>query len=354
MEYISNIYEYIREYIPSTVGILLVIIVLYVARLILDKRFADRPGHQFRRQVINVALLFAGLILIVMIAPLSDASRGQLLSLIGILITAAIALSSTTLVGNIMAGLMLRAVRNFRAGDFISVGEHFGRVSERGLFHVEIQNEERDLITLPNLFVASHPVEVLRSSGTIISATVSLGYDIPRAKIKKLLLEAAENAELTEPFVHVMELGDFSVTYRVAGLLGEAKQFLSGRSRLREKMLDVLHDGGVEIVSPTFMNTRPLTSSEKFIPLSDKILTKEPERQAEVESVAFDKADEAESLENLEQMLTDAMAQIDAVDARIKEATSDVKRQQFEAEKGHLKGRCEHLTRLLKLRKKQE
>lgn len=354
MEYLNTIYEYIREFVPSVIGIALVIVVLYVVRLILDKQLAGRPGHRFKRQIITVSLLFAGLILVIMIAPLSDASRGQLLSLIGILVTAAIALSSATLVGNAMAGIMLRAVRNFRAGDFIKVGEHFGRVSERGLFHVEIQNEGRDLVTLPNLYLASHPVEVIRSSGTIISATVSLGYDVPRAKIKKLLLTAAESAELTEPFVHVLELGDFSVTYRIAGLLSEPKNLLSARSRLRERMLDALHDGGVEIVSPTFMNTRPLTPSDKFIPLRDKILPPDTEEQAEVEAVAFDKADEAESLENLEQMQTEALAQIEEIDGRLKDETSDVKRQRMEEEKSRLKQRCEQLKVILEMRKKEE
>ncbi|MGB8329288.1 MAG: hypothetical protein WCE62_04110 [Polyangiales bacterium] len=39
--------------------------------------------------------------------PIGDAPRGQLLSLLGLLVTAAIALSSTTLLGNAMAGIML-------------------------------------------------------------------------------------------------------------------------------------------------------------------------------------------------------------------------------------------------------
>jgi len=37
------------------------------------------------------------------------------------------------------------------------VGDYFGRVTERGLFHVEIQTEDRDLATLPNMFLVSQP-----------------------------------------------------------------------------------------------------------------------------------------------------------------------------------------------------
>ena len=45
-----------------------------------------------------------------------------------------------------MAGLMMRVVKGFGAGDFVSIGESFGRVSERGLFHVEIQRVWRQRI----------------------------------------------------------------------------------------------------------------------------------------------------------------------------------------------------------------
>lgn len=93
-------------------------------------------------------------------------------------------------------------------------GEHFGRVSKRGLFHTEIQTEDRDLITLPNLYLVSHPVTTVRNSGTIISSTVSLGYDVPRGRIEASLLRAAQNAGLQDPFVRIFELGDFSVSYR--------------------------------------------------------------------------------------------------------------------------------------------
>jgi len=162
-------------------------------------------------------------LLVILALPLGHETRGQLLSLFGIVVSATIALGSSTLLGNAMAGIMLKVVRNFRSGDFVSVGESFGRVSERGLFHTEIQTPDRDLVTLPNLYLATTPVRVVRSSGTIVSATCSLGYDVNHTRVEELLRDAADTAGLTEPFVQVLDLGDFSVTYKVAGLLKEVK-----------------------------------------------------------------------------------------------------------------------------------
>jgi small-conductance mechanosensitive channel len=71
---------------------------------------------------------------------------------------------------------------------------------------------------------------------------------------------------LTEPFVFVLELGDFSITYQTAGFLEEVKYLISAESELRECMLDALHRAGIEIVSPTFMNQRQLAAERVFIP----------------------------------------------------------------------------------------
>jgi small-conductance mechanosensitive channel len=100
----------------------------------------------------------------------------------------------------------------------------------------------------------TNPVKVVHSSGTIVSTQLSLGYDQHHTEIEALLVEAAQASGLEEAFVQILELGDFSVTYRVAGFLSDVKQLLSVRSRLQASVLDMLHGAGVETVSPTFMN----------------------------------------------------------------------------------------------------
>ncbi|MDH3768995.1 MAG: mechanosensitive ion channel family protein, partial [Gammaproteobacteria bacterium] len=101
------------------------------------RHYASRTAMHTRLQVIQAVLVVVTLIIIVIIAPLGDSRRGQLLSFLGIVISAAIALSSTTVLGNAMAGLMLRSIKSFKPGDYISVGEHAGRVTEMDLLHTE-------------------------------------------------------------------------------------------------------------------------------------------------------------------------------------------------------------------------
>jgi len=275
-----------------------------------------------------------------------------LLGLVGILLSAAIALSSTTFLGNILAGLMLRAIRGFRPGDFVRVGDHFGRVTELGLFHVEIQNEDRDLTTMPNLHLVTNPVKVIRSDGTFVSAEVSLGYDAAHEVVEPLLLRAAAAAELKEPFVQVLDLGDFSVTYRVAGLLQEVKHLISARSRLRSAVLDELHGGGIEIVSPTLMTTRNLPAERRIIPKPGR--KAETRGEAAPETLVFDKADQAESLEKLRSRYDELGRDIQQAKERLGEAAFDSERADQQAAIERLVTRRERIAEYIKRKEEEE
>jgi len=316
--------------VQGTVVVLLVIIVLSTLGKILKANSHNVVGKKFRNQLVMFAASFAGVLTIILGLPLDSNTRGQLLALIGILLSAAIALSGSTILSNAMAGIMLKSVRNFRSGDFIRVGEYFGRVTERGLFHTEIQTPDRDLTTLPNLLLATTAVTVIRQSGTIISATVSLGYDAAHTRVEKLLVQAATDVGLSEPFVQVLELGDFSVNYRIAGLLTETKKLITFRSRLRAAVLDALHTAGVEIVSPDFTNARVFQPGDRFIPATTHSAPDSPADSAPVD-VIFDKAEDAESLSRLRKKYTEREEELRSCRKQLKETDSTAEKETLAA-----------------------
>ena len=259
------------------------------------------PSGNLTRQLATIAVgLISALALILAVPFESEETRGQLLSLFGLLVTAVIALSSTTFVSNAMAGFTLRAVAAFKPGDFIRVGEHFGRVTESALLHTEIQSEDRDLVTLPNLFVMTQPVRVIRSNGTLISANVSLGYDVDRRQAREVLKQAATDTELTDPFVQILDLGDFAVKYRISGFLKELGSLVTKRTELRSRMLDGLHANDIEIVSPSFMNQRRLDALDPVIPATPLATAASADAHAHddhAETLMFEKAEIAARLE---------------------------------------------------------
>ncbi len=248
--------------------------------------------------------------------PIEQTLKGQIIGLIGIVISAAFAFSSTTLIGNALAGIMNANIKNFHLGDFIRIENNFGRVTKKGLFRTEIQTEDRNLTSLPNLYIANNPLKIIRESGTILSTTVSLGYDVNRSKIETFLLEAAKDSGLTEPFVFITNLGDFSVTYKINGLLTDITKYFTVTSKLNAQVMDHLHKGGIEIVSPNFMNQRQVNDNQ-FIPE----ITKEskPVRDEKLpEDLVFDKAIKADKID-------EKVESIEKIDEEIKELKSSLK-----------------------------
>ncbi len=340
----------LQIWLPAiTLAIIAVISVSLYKRFVLHPKEHDISESRWSRQLTLICLILALLIAFLLSLPISETMKGQLLSLLGITLTATIALSSTTFVGNAMAGFMLKAIDAIKPGDFLKVGQHYGRVSEQGLLHTEIQTEDRDLTTLPNLYLVTSPVTVVRSSGTIISATLSLGYDLPRSQIEPLLIQAGKEVGLTEPYVQILELGDFSISYRVAGFLQDVKYLISFRSKLRAKILDILHENKIEIVSPHFMNQRVYPTDKPFIPKDFKTHSLKDESK-QPEDIIFDKADEAQSKGKLLIMIQEISEESELLESQLKESP-DNNEQQLKLKK--LQKRSDYLIKLLQQKEEQ-
>lgn len=306
MDLLKELYEIGSGFIPLFIGLTITLFMLWLIDILLLRRHRKSgqtpiiPG-----KLVVFLVFFAILFEVIVLLPVSDELRLQFMSLLGIVLTAVIAVSSTTFVSNAMAGIMLRMVRSFRPGDFLKVGEQFGKVTELGFFHTEIQTEDRDLTTIPNMQLVTQSVTVVHREGTIVSAKLSLGYDEPHERIVELLKEAVIDAGLSDPFVLVKNLGDFSITYQASGFYEQVKKLLTVRSDLHKSILKKLHGSGIEIVSPTFMNQRRLQIDHPVIPESPVTVNEEKVSQVNngpfPEDIMFDKAHQAEYIESLKE-----------------------------------------------------
>lgn len=314
--------EILALWLPFVITLSFGTVMIIAVRWILLRRAQELISEQrLPRQIVVFVIVLVLLIAVALTLPVSESSRNQLLALIGVLVSGVIAFSSTTIVSNLMSGLVIRFNKPFRTGDFIRCNDYFGRVSEKGLLDTEIQTEQRDLIHIANSYLVNNPVSVIRSSGTLITANISIGYDVHHTKVTDSLTKAALEAGLEEGYVQVSELGDFSVSYRVAGLLKEVKSVLTARSNLHKAILDTLHNSDIEIMSPNFVAQRPTEATQKFIA---KVPTNVPRKtRASVEdddaqeAIAFDKAELAAQHE---ESLRDAKAKVESVRQQISEA----------------------------------
>ena len=293
------------EYLPALAVILVVAVLAQLIHWLI--RVRQRRRHEndpFPGQVATLVAVMVAIIGVILALPVKDATRSQLFTLLGLVLTAVIAFSSTTLASNILAGLVVRSSRHLRPGYFVLHDGDLGRITEIGLIQAEVQTRHRNFTYLSNTTLLTDKITVINPEATVVSADVSLGYDLHHAEIERLLVAAAEKIGLEDPYVRVRGLGDFSVSYRVYGLLREVKLLITARSDLYKAVLDSLHEAGVEIVSPGFMNQRVLASDKLFIPERGPEEVAQEERIPEAlentpEKIVFDKAEQAERLEGL-------------------------------------------------------
>ena len=163
------------------------------------------------------------------------------------------------------------------------------------MLDVEIQSRDRELVSLPNSFVAANPITRTRESGAIVATSLSLGYDNHHEVIMPLLREAASQSGLEDPFVGIVALGDFAVTYRVAGLLKDVDKLIGAHTSLACAVLDALHENGIEIMSPEFVRRQSWPHEERIIPAPIRA-SKSVEEEQRADEVVFDKASRADEL----------------------------------------------------------
>ena len=125
----------------------------------------------------------------------------------------------------------------------------------------------------------------------------------------ELLVSAAKQTELRDPYVRILSLGDVTVVYQVSGFLAEPKTLLTCQSRLNAKVLDTLHGAGIEIMSPNFARHISHASDRQMIPVNVR-REEAGKTKASAEDVAFAKANQAEAEQVKKAELREAIAEV--------------------------------------------
>lgn len=325
----ENIFSIFKSFFEPTI-ILLILIILLVFNAWVFRKFKSTASNGIITQrTVSFLLILVGTLVFILALPIDKSLKGQILSFLGIIISAGIALSSTTILGNLIAGFMNNSMNRFRNGDLINIENMQGRVIRKSAFHTEIQLEDSNFITIPNLYIASNPVKLIRKTNTVISTTVSLGYDVPRHEIEEALKKAAEETGLTDPYVYITNLGDFSVVYKIHGFLKDSSKFFSTSSQLNAQVMDKLHERNIEIVSPTFMNQRRV--DEKQFVSEQKANKKHQEEKSTPEDLVFDEAIKSEKLEKKKDYIKEIEKKQEQLKAQLKEAGDDAEKENIKS-----------------------
>ena len=280
---VKSIFGGVIDYIPNLFTIFVICLaVKYLVRLVhylATEVQSDRlklngfyPDWAMPTFHIIRFLLYA--FMIAMIYPYLPRSDSGVFQGISVFVGLIVSLGSSTVIGNIIAGLVITYMRPFKLGDRIKLNDTTGNVIEKTPLVTRIRTPKNELVTIPNSFImSSHTVNYsasARTYGLIIHAEVSIGYDVPWRKVHSLLLKAAQATQGVaadpEPFVLETELQDWYPVYQINAYITEADQLAQIYSNLYQSIQDVFAEADVEIMSPHYMAVRD--GNETTIPKS--------------------------------------------------------------------------------------
>ena len=278
---IKNIVYGVIDYIPNLISIIviwyatksLVRLARYVALEIEREHLKLNNFYpEWAMPTFNIVRFLLYAFMVAMIYNYLPGSDSGVFQGISVFVGLIISLGSSTLIANLMAGLVITFMRPFRVGDRIRLNDTMGDIIEKTALVTRVKTPKNEIVTVPNSFVMSSLTTNYSSSaqeyGLIIHTDVTFGYEVPWQQVYQILIHAALDTPYIEaqpsPFVLQTKLDDWYVVYQINAYTRRPEHMAQIYSHLHQRIQDLAHEAGIEIMSPHFMGVRQ--ADQVFMP----------------------------------------------------------------------------------------
>jgi len=270
---LKTILKSILSYIPKLISIVVIVTVTryflkfikYIAGEIESEKIPI-PGFyaDWAKPTYNIVKVLVYAFMFIVIFPYLPGSESNVFKGVSVFIGVVFSLGSSSIIGNMVAGLVITYMRPFKIGDRIKIGDVVGNVIEKTPFVTRIRTPKKEFITIPNSNVLSSNVINYSNSkqqgGLIVHTTITIGYDVPWRKVHHLMISAAKKTNFLNheiaPYVLQTALNDFYVSYQVNAHTNEPDKQPQIYSELHENIQDAFNEAGIEILSPHYRADR--------------------------------------------------------------------------------------------------
>ena len=266
---VQKILMSVIKYIPNMITIIIIVFVFrylirglhYLAKEIAKGRLTLRgfyPEWAYPSFSIVKTLLYA--FMFVVIFPYLPGSDSAIFKGVSVFLGVILSLGSSSIVGNLVAGLVLTYMRPFKVGDRIKIGDIEGNVIEKTSLVTRIRTPKNEEVTVSNSNIMSaQTVNYSHSAkvhGLILHIETTFGYDIPWRHVHQLLIEAAARTPSVmkepKPFVLQTALDNFYAVYQINVYIQDADKMPLIYSELNQNIQDVFLEAGIELVVPHY------------------------------------------------------------------------------------------------------
>jgi small-conductance mechanosensitive channel/CRP-like cAMP-binding protein len=159
--------------------------------------------------------------------------------------------------GNLFAGLAIQVEKPFRVGQWIKVQGIDAQVSEITWRATKLRTLEGNLLVVPNNAVANKEIVNYSepSLETKLTIDVSVGFDVPPNRVKRIILEAIQDeplmSKVTPPQVLLWSFDESAIAYRVWVWTEDFHANMKIKDRIRIAIYYALHRCDISMPFPT-------------------------------------------------------------------------------------------------------
>lgn len=273
VEVFGNLWEKILAFLPKLVTLLAIVVLTRLALKLL-RFFYDglqrgkvrysalhpeliEPTYQILRFLVVAFALVAAF-------PYIPGSSSPVFKGLSIFIGFLLSLGSTSLVTNIVSGLVLTYTRGLKIGDRVEIAESTGDVIDRTLLVTRVRTIKNEIISIPNAKVMQNQIvnysTLAADEGLILHTSVTIGYDVAWRVVHQLLIDAARQTpdilKDPAPFVLQTSLDDYYISYELNAYTSEPPRMAQIYSHLHQHIQDNFAQENVEIMSPSYFALR--------------------------------------------------------------------------------------------------
>jgi len=239
------------------IAIAILAVGLKLSRWVADKAVHNPLFEHFEpntRSFISSTLLFVLRAAVIACAALRLGVPGTVfITLFGSL-GVAVSLATQGTLSNVAGGLMILVNRPFVVGDYIVVGSYEGTVRQISAFYTTIVTADNRTVLLPNGTITNSTMINCSSQPVrMVEIPCSVGYRSDPARVRKVLLDVAENTEgvLTDPAPQapMTEMGDSALKFTLRAWVRK-EDFLAAKWALTEGVKRALDEAGLDIPYP--------------------------------------------------------------------------------------------------------
>lgn len=273
LEVLLNLWEKILTFLPNLVTLFAIVVLTRLALKLLRFFYEGLQRGKVRYSALHPELIeptyqilrfLVVAFALVAAFPYIPGSSSPVFKGLSIFIGFLLSLGSTSLVTNIVSGLVLTYTRGLRIGDRVEIADSTGDVIDRTALVTRVRTIKNEIISIPNAKVMQNQIvnysTLAADEGLILHTSVTIGYDVPWRHVHQLLIGAAgQTRDILRnpaPFVLQTSLDDYYVSYELNAYTSKPARMAQIYSDLHEHIQDNFAQESVEIMSPAYFAVR--------------------------------------------------------------------------------------------------